>query len=151
MIRIQKNNSPWVIGRQWEACCIDLLRNNGYEPEDMASKGLPYDIVANGLRIQCKSLVNKSCRKQQTDYIRIGKGGTGSCKGYKVGSLDIFMVAVKTTGDWYCIPAEAVGSSISEGKRFLAYQIQPKRFARYKNNLDALANGGHAIQQPSLF
>lgn len=147
MIRIQKNDSPWVIGRQWEACCIDLLRNNGYEPEDMAAKGLPYDIITNGLRIQCKATSLRSRGK----WVRISKGGSGKCDGYKKGSLDIFMVAVKTTGDWYCIPAEAVGSSISEGKRFLAYQIQPKRFARYKNNLDALANGGHAIQQPSLF
>jgi len=151
MIEIKNSKSPWEIGRQWEACCIGLLRDNGYEPEDMAAKGLPYDILANGLRIQCKSLVNKSCRNQQTDYIRIGKGGTGSCKGYEAGTLDIFLIAVKTTGNWYCIPAEALGTSISDGKRLLAYQIQPKKFARYKNNLDALANGGEAIQQPGLF
>ena len=127
LINFRHQQKPSKIGRIWETESIRIFEKNGCMVEDVATKKLPYDLIVDGKKIQCKAL----SFKPNSTLLRIGKGGTGSCLGYQVNDFNYLMVQVIDISEWFCVPINCIPRHPKNNNQ-ITYQFSYKKILPFK-------------------
>ena len=88
-----------VIGRRFELKVARVCRDAGFQVIDCSARKLPYDLLINGKRVQCK-VRHPGKRKQDGNGIHLSKG-KGKDR-YRVCDIDFFVIGSK--GVMWVIP-----------------------------------------------
>ena len=120
-----------VAGDRWVADCIEEFKKaNGPESvRDVSAKQLPYDLVVNGLRVQCKARTPKRGRSMSIQKWW-GKP--------RHGAYAFDFLALKYANCRYVIPCEA----LTRRDGTLTNDIKPDSFWRYKEKWSLRASNG---------
>jgi len=73
-------------GRRLERHCAKKFRDLGFQVIDCGSKGKPYDLIVNGLRVQCK---NRRRHGHNATGVNLFKN---SQKQYRASDVDFFVI-----------------------------------------------------------
>ena len=89
-LKIQLDSS--VIGRKFELKVARVCRDTGFQVIDCSAKKLPYDLLVNGKKVQCK-VRHLGKRRRDGDGIHLSKG-KGKDR-YRVCDIDFFVIGSK--------------------------------------------------------
>jgi hypothetical protein len=131
-------NSLRTRGKRWEKKFSSLASGKGFSVTSVESKGLQYDSIVNGKRVQCKS---RSLLKNGSVDLCLARRKGNSKKAYLIDDFDV--LALRCQCLTYLIPAWAIAHS--DGAT-IKNNIKPKDYACFVENWGFFSGIGEVRQ-----
>jgi hypothetical protein len=124
-----------AIGQRWEKKFSKSASELGFDVLRLGGgRAIPYDLIVNGLKVQCKIRETSSVRPVK---LRLHAAAGETKEAYLAGDFDV--LALRCNKQTYIIPASEL---VSPDDRFLINMIRPSDYARYIDNWDAFRGCG---------
>jgi hypothetical protein len=131
-------NSLRTRGRRWEKKFSRLASDRGFLVDRVESKGLPYDTVVNGTRVQCKC---RSPLKNGSVDLCLARRKGNAKKAYLVNDFNV--LALRCKGLTYLIPVWAI---THKDARTIKNNIKPNDYACFVDNWGVFSGVGEVRQ-----